>query len=616
MSVPGHARRPDRERGAALIALLLAVVLASSYFLLREANSVSSASLRAAKTAAAMAQAKEALIAHAVTYPEQHLRCTDSADDAVPCDSASVVNRYAAYVPGPLPCPELDSSLADGTEAGNCGAKGVSSIGRLPWRSLDLQPRVDDRGDCLWYAVSGSFKASPKPDLLNWDSRGQFRLIDATTGNLLADGVVAVVFAPGSPLANQDRSTTFNNRPNCGDSIAATQYLDRVTVGATTIDNATPSSGPDAVTTFAVGQIDSVLNDQLAWITVEDLINRGLRKRNDFPGTYLFREGTSPLAPDQRALAQRLTNCLRRFADNSNSTPNDLRLPWAAPLAVTAFDNASFNDVTNNLSGRPPFIADHSGIATANSLFTGCPTANSSNSACRLLRVGDGSTNGCGADWKPVAGDPEFWPTNSLHGWWDKWKDHYFYAVAAPFAPTNTAPARDTAANPTPCDAGGCFTIDGAGPYSAVVIFAGERLPLQQRDGSNKLVLSNYLEGANIDALDTSKPTYGKFSRVGSNDRFVCLSGTLPLTVVNDCDIPPSCSTLKSSLSSHISVDENTCAQGGSAVNPSCAALVTQIGSSCPSNCIAPAQALIKAPCLNNPSTSQCLTALSTLSSC
>jgi len=568
-----------------------------------------------ARTGRSLAVAKEALIAHAVTYPERHLRCTDAGDAWVPCDSVTAVNRYVAYVPGPLPCPELASSLGEGKEAGNCGTQGVSSLGRVPWLSLGLQPQADGRGDCLWYAISGSFKTSPKPDLLNWDSRGQFRLVDAASGNLIADGVVAVLFAPGPPLASQNRTTTFSSRPACGDTIAAAQFLDRVTVGATTIDNAVPNPDPNAVTTFAVGAVDGVLNDQLAWITVDDLVSRGLRKRSDFPGTYLYREGTDPVPAGNRALAQRLANCLRRFAENSNSTPNDRRLPWAAPLAVSAFDNDRFNDASNTPAGRPPFVADHSGAATANKLFTGC-TVGSGNSACRLLRVGDTSNSGCGGDWKPVAGDPEFWLTNSLHGWWDKWKDHYFYAVAAPFAPTATAAARNTAANPDPCDAGGCFTVDGSGPYAAVVIFAGERLAHQQRDGSNKLVLGNYLEGANVDALDPGKAGYGNFSRVGTNDRFVCLSGTLPLAVVNDCGVPPSCAALKNSLAGHISGDDNSCALAGNGVDPACSATVTQIGSTCPSACVAPAEALIKAPCLKNPDNSQCTTALSTLSSC
>ena len=67
-----------------------------------------------------------------------------------------------------------------------CGLQHRSSIGRLPWRTLGIDPGRTRGGECLWYAVSGSWKAAAlaKPAMVNEDSAGQFRVL-ATDGTVI-----------------------------------------------------------------------------------------------------------------------------------------------------------------------------------------------------------------------------------------------------------------------------------------------------------------------------------------------------------------------------------------------------------------------------------------------
>lgn len=180
MSIPLPRRPADGERGAALIAMLLAFLLAGSYFLLREANSVPSTSQRAAKTAAALAQAKEALIARAVIDTNH---------------------------PGSLPCPDLDGDGDSELLVGN-QCKDGKYFGWLPWRTLDLPDPRDAAGERLWYALSSTLRDDDSAEPINSDT--------ATTLTLNGAGhIAALVFAPGAPLAGQ-------NRPSNG----VTDYLD------------------------------------------------------------------------------------------------------------------------------------------------------------------------------------------------------------------------------------------------------------------------------------------------------------------------------------------------------------------------------------------------------
>ena len=172
---------PTRQRGVVLLVLLALVSMGVIFALVAGLNrsAASLAQVRAQKTTTALALAKEALIAYAVTYKDTH-------DDP---------GGGTYTVPGYLPCPDMGpASNLEGQAAPNCGSSLVSVIGRLPWNSLGLDALKGGSGECLWYAVSGTYKNSPNAvttstltsNMMNWDTNGQFSVMDANGTSFLA----------------------------------------------------------------------------------------------------------------------------------------------------------------------------------------------------------------------------------------------------------------------------------------------------------------------------------------------------------------------------------------------------------------------------------------------
>lgn len=143
------------------------------------------------QTAAALAQARDALIGYAAS-----------------------VNTTGAPGPRPgdLPCPST-ALLADGTPSGIATTPCNNlAIGYLPWRTLGLPPLRDGSGELLWYAVSAGFKNNPRSmDPLNSDTAGEFTV----TGTAAATGVIAVVFAPGATLGSLGQNRTLLQNAPC-----------------------------------------------------------------------------------------------------------------------------------------------------------------------------------------------------------------------------------------------------------------------------------------------------------------------------------------------------------------------------------------------------------------
>jgi len=190
-------------------------------------------------TAAALAQARDALIGWAARAP----------------------------TPGTLPCPDVDNN---GTADSPCSAAGVSVIGRLPWKTLGLPDLRDGSGECLWYAVSGAFKNSPPSKPLNSDTNGQFIIMagDGVTplaGSSAQTNAIAIVFAPGAAMPGNDRSGPVSL---CGGNTTAANYLD-APVTPVGFNNAVVSAVAYATSTMIeTGPSDS-FNDRLLFITPE-----------------------------------------------------------------------------------------------------------------------------------------------------------------------------------------------------------------------------------------------------------------------------------------------------------------------------------------------------------
>lgn len=459
---------PARQRGLALLGLIamVTVMVLGVYITGLNRSAASMAQDRSQKTTLALAQAKEALIAYAITF----------ADDP---------NHIANAVPGFLPCPELTGTAGnEGVEASNCGSgtsRFISQIGRLPWRSLGLEPIKDGSGECLWYAVSGTYKNSPTSvittstttsSMMNWDTNGQFAVMANNGVTYLAGGdasnptspepsnrAVAVIFAPGEPAGGQNRSPDANARA-CGGNYSAAAYLDRLTVGGTSFNNGVVSATANAITTFIAGNSGSTFNDRLVYITRADIWN-AIKKRSDFQANL-------------RALTRRAAECIALYGTQNNFGASDKRLPWASSVSLSATNlvtyavDSRYRDNTSFTSGRLPYRVNNSDTGTSNAL---------------------GSPYYLFAPWPAYcayATDP------AEQAWYDHWKDHLFYAVA-----NNNRPS---AARPTPV-CGTCLQVNGSDSYAAVVIFAGEKLSAlgQSRNtAAEKAIADNYLEDSNL----------------------------------------------------------------------------------------------------------------------
>ncbi len=244
---PSPRNSPASQRGAALLVILaiLGIAVGALLFGLYKSSSVSTQ--RQEITSQALAQAKDALLGYAM----------GGEDGGTPAR------------PGSFPCPDTNN---DGSAEPSCSD---GAIGRLPWKTLKIPELFDGSGAPLWYALSGSFRSTTS--IINSDSKGtlQVRAADgATLVTPLGSEAVAILFAPGPPLAGQSRATA-------AEQITASNYLDAV--GA--ISNATGAPLPSncSVTnqgtatltncpTFIAGDTSSSFNDQLLVVTGKDFM--------------------------------------------------------------------------------------------------------------------------------------------------------------------------------------------------------------------------------------------------------------------------------------------------------------------------------------------------------
>lgn len=202
------ARFADQD-GAALLVLMLIVFLFGASWILAQSGSKNTHGQRDAATAAALAQAKEALIGRAAT-------------DA---------NR-----PGSLTCPDVDNDgVADGV-AGNC----TSYVGRFPWKTLDVPELRDGNGDRLWYALSPALRDTAAAQPIN-----PLKALELTLDG--TPNIAAIIFSPGAPLAGQ------NGRP----SNAVADYLD--------------GSNNDGDYAYVSGPSSALFNDKVLAVTRDDI---------------------------------------------------------------------------------------------------------------------------------------------------------------------------------------------------------------------------------------------------------------------------------------------------------------------------------------------------------
>lgn len=227
-----------RQRGAALLVFSIIIVMAALAYLVSGFSPDFSEASRERKTQEALAKAREALIGYALQYREDQ-RKTGTLD--------------AMY--GYLPMPDVGTTRFHAMQTPSCNIEGCAMsfvngafpsdtetiIGRLPWRTLGLEPIRDGQGECLWYAVSANHKSLGISSTIrmNWDTLGHLDVVVANSSAALVSALanaherpVVVIFSPGPPLPGQNRSPPPSPPPagddvtECGGNYNVANYLD------------------------------------------------------------------------------------------------------------------------------------------------------------------------------------------------------------------------------------------------------------------------------------------------------------------------------------------------------------------------------------------------------
>ncbi|MBX3648078.1 MAG: hypothetical protein KF766_10490 [Rhodocyclaceae bacterium] len=330
---------PHKQRGAALLIFFLLLVMAGLGYLVSGLSPESVEVRRAQQNQEALLQAREALIGYALQYREQQL-------------AQGQPDRVYGY----LPLPDLGHNPSNWTDRNNnpgCKAEGCDAanfagnalnttvIGRLPWRTLGLEPLRDGHGECLWYAVSGSHQRQQLVSPMNWDSLSHLDIVvaDGTAAltSVLAsahDRPVAVIFSAGPPLPGQDRSTDATYEvTRCGGNYNVANYLDPATataLGGVTnyLAGTNKASGlTDAVTPKALSPQGKVFDTGSAFLPNACQGSNCNLVANDIglslTGDALFGaiRKSAYFRTDINAMLDRMTFCLRDQAAASSFTP-------------------------------------------------------------------------------------------------------------------------------------------------------------------------------------------------------------------------------------------------------------------------------------------------------
>lgn len=458
-----------RQTGTVLLILLTIFMLAVASALLAKISNISSKLNQNQTTVAVLAQAKDALIGFALSYAEQH----------------------PGQPQGFLPCPD---TTGDGTANGACGVTGQSVIGRLPWRTLKLPPLRDGASECLWYAVSGTYKNNPKISLTS-DTDGLF-LIKNQKGNTLVgvtplEQAVAIVFSAGSAIGQQNRGFTNATRTQCGSTTPgdagnnAANYLDELIVlNVTTNVNINNATGVDvnAGSDFP-GSV--ALPTDMPSVFVNSPVVKSMQ------GIVLFNDTMLAITPSDFALvyrrmdewvANRVVACL-----NTYKTVNGGKLPFASVL-----DSANPPDYNDDHAQRHGRIPNELGAGNLNNL-DGLNDTGVADAAMKTAWPDEPAPPvpappanfRCFDDTILADADWQWW-------WWSAWKEMVFIGIDVDYVPSGSASAAPALA------------LDGA-QQAGVVFVAGRRLATQSRiTALNKANIKNYLEADNTVIADDS----------------------------------------------------------------------------------------------------------------
>jgi hypothetical protein len=320
--------------GQAGMSLVLAasVVFVAAALLFVQVGGAAFANRRDGITERALAQARQALIAYASDRP-----------------------IGAIVGPGFLPCPDADN---DGWAESTCGSlagdRGQEQrLGRLPWKTLGLPDLRDGHGERLWYAVSTRYKgllncaasaacvdhspATALGTITVRDSSGRVTH-DGTSADPEAGGAVAVVIAPGPPLARIFADGERTQRRDCaaGDCDALGRCLAEPPRRAAPCD---PLNYLDLAPPERSGEDNADFhdrNDALRWRNGNGFIHGPIAdaRRGTLVNDRLEVIAYGDVMPRvMKRVALELAHCLAFYASRPE---NGGRLPPAAPACAGA----------------------------------------------------------------------------------------------------------------------------------------------------------------------------------------------------------------------------------------------------------------------------------------
>lgn len=309
-----HKPYSHRQRGAALLAMMLVLITAASYMLVSKLNANVNQYSRQAETLDVLRDAKAALLSYSVTYPDDPSHTTGG--------------------PGVLPCPDLNN---DGSAVANCSESGNTTMGRFPWKTVGVGEFRDHHGETLWYVVSDNFR-TPVSGPINSDTSGTLSV------NTNSD-VVAVIFSPGEPLASQNR---FN------DPTDPVNYLEG---GNEVNDN---NFVQRAISRVAGNEF----NDQLVFITRRELMDV-VEKRVigevsstllDYQLTHDALPWLAPFGNPASSSFRGITSTWQGHLPFHLSTDGDPRNPFVTDMQISwsSISNAIVNQAPHNMGVTLP----------------------------------------------------------------------------------------------------------------------------------------------------------------------------------------------------------------------------------------------------------------------
>lgn len=450
-----------------VIVLLLLVTIGASLF----ATSLTRATFdlsNQSQTAAGLAQAKEALIGWSAARPAR--------PGALPCPDL-ITNIPSASPPPPQNIP--NDGIADLLSGSDC----PSYIGRLPWRTLGLPDTRDGSGERLWYAVSSSFRNNTSAPPINSDTTGQLTVIAQAAAN----NVIAVVFAPGSPLGTQNRNAAGQN--------LLANYLE--------------GENADGNSTYSSALPNGIFNDQLLSISHDDLFSvvekrvarevrqvlRDYYATSDADITKRFypyaadlgdaagickegkKEGFLPLAASTTAA------CSCTGSSCTCQGPGTYTFPLLSAVSTTG-------SCSNGFLGLGPCSCSGAGTCTGPDSVTSSDSFNSATGACTVTS-GNCSCSGIGTCSKVSCSHPNPGLTG-LPTWFtaNEWERFIYYRIGDACTYPNKG-----------CDTGSLLSAGSVSNIHALVISAGKAIvnsphavskgAAQSRPSSN---LNDYLD--------------------------------------------------------------------------------------------------------------------------